>query len=77
VLECTFDGSGIRCSGNGLTGSAAAGAADGSVAVDVLDALNVDMKPERLMERLRESITASTWNMAPSSEHSRGNLKKE
>ena len=35
--------------------------AAGSVAVDVFDALNGDMKPDLFMDRLSESIMASTW----------------
>ena len=38
-----------------------ADAVAGSVAVDVFDVLNVDMKPERLIDRLSESSMASTW----------------
>jgi hypothetical protein len=44
----------------------------GSVAVDVFDVLNVDMKPDRLMDRLNESSMASTWIILTSAFHLSG-----
>lgn len=62
VLEWTFEGSDLIRWGSevGLS-TFVADVAAGSVAVDVFDALNGDMKPDLFMDRLSESIMASTW----------------
>ena len=64
VLEWTCGGSGLIIGWSvsvGLAEMFVADAVAGSVAVDVFDVLNVDMKPERLIDRLSESSMASTW----------------